>query len=171
MLCHPRIVARTSVEGPQSTAMSRHSSARSRQRCARRNGFGMIPSRKNDSVRWLCQPPRRTEKSEGYGLVPVPAFHTIAGESQPLITGSRVGYLLGDRGRSAHGERRQRAGRGRDRRNHPRAMLVYASGRIARRRTDACNSIIKIRRPSRNSARKATSGGGQHPRTARRNRA
>jgi len=49
-----------------------------------------------------------TEKSEGYGLVPVPAFHTVASEPQPLITGSRVGYLLGDRGRSAHGERRQR---------------------------------------------------------------
>jgi hypothetical protein len=40
----------------------------------------------------------------------VPAFHTIASESQLLITGSRVGYLLGNRyllgdhGRSAHGE-------------------------------------------------------------------
>jgi hypothetical protein len=95
MLCHPRIVARISVEGVQSAAMARHLFARSPQRSARYNGFDMTPTARKTA------PDRMSAIGHNRQVCGVSScsrqwFHTFASDTRPPITRSRV--LLDDDG-------------------------------------------------------------------------
>src|SRR5262249_46044795 len=78
-------------EGAQSAAMERHSSARSRQRCARYNGLDMVPPQKKETVpdefavcRSLDSKVRRTRSCSGRPL------HKLASGARFSITGWRA---------------------------------------------------------------------------------
>jgi hypothetical protein len=139
--------------------MARHSSARSRQRCARYNGFGMIPS----TLAMLAT----TQKVRGIGSVPVPAFtqsRVIPG-LQSRVRESATYLVIADVAHTQNATNALVAA------GHKRTLAEQCSVMLPGAWSDGgLMHVFKIRRPSRNGARKAASGGGQYPETVRRNR-